>query len=167
MPRKNSAKSAAAPAVTEVVDEPVVNEVVDASADSVSSSVSSTMEESDVQASATESGANIDESAVGGKSSNNQRNRLTIVQKLDRAIKMIEDGSPTGSIIKILVSIRKTLDGAHIKSSKKTRKPNQYNLFMSEQMEKLKEVSDIPATEKFKMCIKMWNERKVVDANAA
>jgi hypothetical protein len=37
---------------------------------------------------------------------------------------------------------------------------------MSEEMEKLRD-QDIPATEKFKMCIKKWNDRKAAaDAQA-
>lgn len=88
------------------------------------------------------------------------KSRKSVVDKIDAVIQMVEQGTTTPTtILKHLQSIRKTLDGAQIKSSKKTRKPNSYNIFMSEEMEKLKD-SDMPATAKFKFCINKWNERK-------
>lgn len=93
------------------------------------------------------------------------KTRKTVVEKIDAVLEMIEQNASVSAITKQLQSIRKALDGAQIKTSKKTRKPNQYNLFMSEQMEKLKE-SDMPATERFKHCIKLWNERKETETTA-
>jgi len=87
--------------------------------------------------------------------------RKTVVDKIDWIIQLIEQGASVSVVTKNLQSVRKTLDGAQIKSTKKTRKPNSYNIFMSEEMEKLKE-STMPATEKFKHCINLWNERKLV-----
>lgn len=95
--------------------------------------------------------------------SSNPKTRKTVVERIDAVLKLIEDNAPVSVITKQLLSVRKTLDGAQIKNIKKSRKPNMYNMFMSEQMEKLKD-QDIPATEKFKMCIKLWNERKEADA---
>lgn len=98
-------------------------------------------------------------------SSSNPKARKTVIDRIDAILALIEDNAPVSVVTKQLLSLRKTLDGAQIKNMKKSRKPNMYNMFMSEQMEKLKE-QDIPATEKFKMCIKLWNERKEADAAA-
>jgi hypothetical protein len=94
------------------------------------------------------------------------KSRKSIVDRINEVIDQVEAKGSVDNIIKKLTSIRRALDGAQIKSSKKTRKPNQYNIFMSEEMEKLRD-QDIPATEKFKMCIKKWNDRKAAaDAQA-
>lgn len=104
----------------------------------------------------TSANENADDNAKGAT-----RPRLTIVQKIEQVIAMLNSNNvPIQKVIKQLVSIRNALDGAQIKSSKKTRKPNKYNIFMSEQMEKLKDNHDIPATEKFKRCIEEWNKTK-------
>jgi DNA-binding FrmR family transcriptional regulator len=107
-------------------------------------------------------GENVETEQTEQKAST-PKTRRTVVDKLDQIISMLENGSSVPSIIKQLHSIRKTLDGAQIKSTKKTRKPNSYNLFMSEEMEKLKD-STMPATEKFKHCINLWNEKKNITA---
>lgn len=86
--------------------------------------------------------------------------RKSVVDKIDYVINLVNQESSTSLIVKNLQSIRKVLDGAHIKSLKKSRQPNAYNLFMSEEMEKLKD-STMPATAKFKHCINLWNERKL------
>ena len=93
------------------------------------------------------------------------KSRKTILEKLDAVLDLIDKNASINVITKQLHTIRKALDGAQIKACKKTRKPNQYNMFMSEQMEKLKE-SDMPATERFKHCIKLWNERKDIEVVA-
>lgn len=86
--------------------------------------------------------------------------RKSVVDKIDHVIHLVNQEASTSLIVKNLQSIRKVLDGAHIKSLKKSRQPNAYNLFMSEEMEKLKD-STMPATAKFKHCINLWNERKL------
>jgi hypothetical protein len=91
--------------------------------------------------------------------------RKSVVDKIDQILQLIEQGASVSVVTKHLQSVRKTLDGAQIKSTKKTRKPNSYNIFMSEEMEKLRE-STMPATEKFKHCINLWNERKLIASTA-
>ena len=154
MPRKSTKSVAPASAIAateEIIDTPtvVVEIEVDASKTQyrpVSDSTNETPVEEEVAVVAT-------------------KTRKTIVEKIDTVLELIENNASVGAITKQLQTIRKALDGAQIKASKKTRKPNQYNLFMSEQMEKLKE-SELPATERFKYCIKLWNERKETEASA-
>lgn len=93
------------------------------------------------------------------------KQRKTVVEKIDDVIHMAERQASIPTIVKQLQSIRKTLDGAQIKTTKKTRRPNKYNIFVSEQMELLKG-SDMNATARFKVCIDRWNERKAIEAAA-
>lgn len=101
----------------------------------------------------------VDEVAPSTRSA--PKARKSVVDKIDQILQLIEQGASVSVVTKHLQSVRKTLDGAQIKSTKKTRKPNSYNIFMSEEMEKLRE-STMPATEKFKHCINLWNERKLL-----
>ena len=158
MPRKSSKSTASKSASASSVEEKVApSEITPA----VEEQTSSVVEESTVSESipsATHDSDDVAADAATGKSA--QRSRKSVVEKIDHVLHMIEQGASPSAVTKQLTAIRKTLDGAQIKASKKSRKPNPYNLFMSEEMEKLKDVTDIPATEKFKLCIQKWNEKK-------
>ena len=162
MPRKSSSSKSAPQQQEEVVSSTTMvecEEVVSVPETPVVSESSHTEESSSANAAAVD-----DED--GGNNKSAQRTRKSVVEKIDDVLALLEDNAPVSKITKHLQSIRRALDGAQIKSSKKTRKPNQYNLFMSEKMEELKDVTDIPATEKFKMCIQKWNESKAAKADA-
>lgn len=73
-------------------------------------------------------------------------NARSATSKLNRAVNTLE-------------RVQEALSSAKITLSKKSRTPNDYNQFVSAQMQSLKD-SDLSSTEKFRRCIQLWNEQK-------
>lgn len=114
---------------------------------------------------------------VGGAATRGKK-RATPLDRLAQAVEALKavqqcggqnraNAAKLNKAIATLERLQGTLGTAKIVLSKKSRSPNDYNQFVSEHMQSLKE-ANMTSTEKFRHCIQLWNQHKAeITATAA
>lgn len=112
--------------------------------------------ESEPEAPATEEEEEVDKKKTG------KRHVRSPVERIDLILSMLSTIKVNKTVLTELQQLRKALDGAKVKPEKRTRAPNAYNLFIKDEMVKVRaEYPEMTSSEQFSECIKRWRGREV------
>lgn len=90
-----------------------------------------------------------------------KRHVRTPLERVDQLISLLENEKVNKNVREELKLLRKQLDGAKIRTEKRTRPANAYNLFMQEKMKELRVQYPTEESKKvFAMCIELWRQQK-------
>lgn len=135
-----------------------------AGSDSVSSSSTNAPKQkknkkNNVVASTNEAADVVGNSETFEEGGDSKRKVLPPQTRLDIAIKGLQNKGATKEVKMQLIRLRGQLNGAKIRQKSASRPPNRYNMWMKEQMAKLKENGMAPK-DRFAYCISLWNAEK-------